>query len=164
MVICNKNSWIPSVNRISKIISLAYFGPTAKYNTSSVTWQGFTAERMFRVSEEFFTSLGLIEMPDSFWEKSMITRPDDREVVCHGSAWDFYNQKDFRWQQDEAQFEGNSMPSRVTQKNVGIFEQGSRMLNSDLQNTGSKRARISIWEISIADLFPVYLQVKSFVE
>ena len=51
---------------------------------------------MFEVAEDFFTSLGLIPMPDLFWEKSMITRPDDREVVCHASAWDFYNQKDFR--------------------------------------------------------------------
>lgn len=52
---------------------------------------------MFRVSEEFFTSLGLLEMPPEFWEKSMLEKPTDgREVVCHASAWDFYNRKDFR--------------------------------------------------------------------
>ena len=51
---------------------------------------------MFRVAEEFFTSLGLIEMPDKFWEKSMLEKPEGREVVCHASAWDFYNRKDFR--------------------------------------------------------------------
>lgn len=52
---------------------------------------------MFRVSEEFFTSLGLLEMPSEFWEKSMLEKPTDgREVVCHASAWDFYNRKDFR--------------------------------------------------------------------
>lgn len=27
----------------------------------------------------------------------MIVKPDGREVVCHASAWDFYNQKDFRY-------------------------------------------------------------------
>lgn len=51
---------------------------------------------MFELSEEFFTSLGLIEMPQEFWDESMIEKPDDRDVVCHASAWDFYNQKDFR--------------------------------------------------------------------
>lgn len=35
-------------------------------------------------------------MPEPFWEHSMIVRPEDREVVCHASAWDFYNKIDFR--------------------------------------------------------------------
>jgi hypothetical protein len=51
---------------------------------------------MFRTAEEFFKSLCLKPMPDAFWEKSMIVRPKGRDVICHGSAWDFYNQKDFR--------------------------------------------------------------------
>ncbi|XP_076312423.1 angiotensin-converting enzyme-like [Tachypleus tridentatus] len=57
------------------------------------------AEKMFKVSEEFFTSLGLIPMPPEFWEHSMLTKPKDRDVVCHASAWDFYNAKDFRIKQ-----------------------------------------------------------------
>ena len=59
--------------------------------------QGYDAVAIMELSEEFFTSLGLIPMPDNFWENSMLERPDDREVVCHASAWDFYNQIDFRW-------------------------------------------------------------------
>ena len=52
---------------------------------------------MFRVAEEFFTSLGLLPMPPEFWAESMLEKPNDgREVVCHASAWDFYNRKDFR--------------------------------------------------------------------
>lgn len=52
---------------------------------------------MFRVAEEFFTSLGLLPMPPEFWAESMLEKPSDgREVVCHASAWDFYNRKDFR--------------------------------------------------------------------
>ena len=53
---------------------------------------------MFEASDEFFTSLGLYEMPPEFWAESMIEKPDDREVVCHASAWDFSNQIDFRYQ------------------------------------------------------------------
>ena len=33
-----------------------------------------------------------------FWEGSILEKPKDgRELVCHASAWDFYNGKDFRW-------------------------------------------------------------------
>ncbi|XP_040473534.1 angiotensin-converting enzyme [Falco naumanni] len=68
--------------------------------TSTMVKQGWNATRMFRVSEDFFTSLGLLEMPPEFWEKSMLEKPTDgREVVCHASAWDFYNRKDFRIKQ-----------------------------------------------------------------
>lgn len=36
-------------------------------------------------------------MPKEFWDKSMLEKPSDgRQVVCHASAWDFYNRKDFR--------------------------------------------------------------------
>lgn len=59
--------------------------------------QGWNVTHMFRVAEEFFTSLGLLPMPPEFWAESMLEKPSDgREVVCHASAWDFYNRKDFR--------------------------------------------------------------------
>ena len=51
---------------------------------------------MFELSEEFFTSVGMIEMPDLFWETTMMVKPDDRDVVCMAQAWDFYNGYDFR--------------------------------------------------------------------
>ena len=59
--------------------------------------QAWNATHMFRVSEDFFTSLGLLEMPPEFWNKSVIEKPtDEQKMVCHASAWDFYNRKDFR--------------------------------------------------------------------
>lgn len=55
---------------------------------------------MFKISEEFFTSIGMKPLPDSFWTNSIIERPTDgRELVCHASAWDFCNGKDFRIKQ-----------------------------------------------------------------
>lgn len=60
-------------------------------------WQGYTQLKMFQTSDEFFTSLGLIPMPTEFWRESVIQKPNDRrEMVCHASAWDFCNGKDFR--------------------------------------------------------------------
>ena len=45
-------------------------------------------EEMVRYAERFFVSLGLEPLPPTFWERSMLVRPRDREVVCHASAWD----------------------------------------------------------------------------
>jgi len=47
-----------------------------------------SATEMVRYGERFFVSLGLDPLPTSFWERSMLVRPRDREVVCHASAWD----------------------------------------------------------------------------
>lgn len=46
-------------------------------------------------------------VPDLFWENSILEKPDDgREMVCHASAWDFYDGEDFRSIKDNTlQFE-----------------------------------------------------------
>uniref|UniRef100_A0A2K6G9P4 Angiotensin-converting enzyme n=1 Tax=Propithecus coquereli TaxID=379532 RepID=A0A2K6G9P4_PROCO len=68
--------------------------------TEAMIKQGWTPRRMFEEADNFFTSLGLLPVPPEFWNKSMLEKPTDgREVVCHASAWDFYNGKDFRIKQ-----------------------------------------------------------------
>ncbi|HTG79252.1 MAG TPA: M2 family metallopeptidase [Sphingomicrobium sp.] len=51
---------------------------------------------MFKIGEGFYSSLGFAPLPGSFWQRSQITRPRDREVVCHASAWDVDNKDDLR--------------------------------------------------------------------
>jgi peptidyl-dipeptidase A len=46
-----------------------------------------TAKQVVQYGEGFFKSLGLEALPDTFWQRSMLTRPADRDVVCHASAW-----------------------------------------------------------------------------
>jgi peptidyl-dipeptidase A len=55
-----------------------------------------TPVQMVKYGESFFTSLGFPALPQTFWERSMITKPADREVVCHASAWDLDNVDDLR--------------------------------------------------------------------
>jgi peptidyl-dipeptidase A len=54
------------------------------------------AREMVRSGERFFTSLGFTTLPETFWERSLFTKPRDREVVCHASAWDVDNDQDLR--------------------------------------------------------------------
>jgi len=51
-----------------------------------------TEREMFDYADEFFQSLGMFAMTDDFWEKSVIKKREDVEaMVCHASAWDFFN-------------------------------------------------------------------------
>lgn len=51
---------------------------------------------MVRYGERFFTSLGFDPLPKTFWDRSMLTKPRDRDVVCHASAWDVDGESDLR--------------------------------------------------------------------
>jgi len=51
---------------------------------------------MVKYGENFFTSLGFAPLPETFWERSLFTKPADRDVVCHASAWDVDSKDDLR--------------------------------------------------------------------
>ena len=54
------------------------------------------AKQMVRYGESFFSSLGFAPLPETFWERSLFTRPTDRDVVCHASAWNVDGVDDLR--------------------------------------------------------------------
>jgi peptidyl-dipeptidase A len=54
------------------------------------------ARGIVRAGEGFFTSLGFAPLPQTFWQRSLFTKPADRDVVCHASAWSIDNREDVR--------------------------------------------------------------------
>ena len=58
--------------------------------------KGYTPIDMVKTGERFYTSLGLPALPGTFWQRSQITRPRDRDVICHASAWDVDSKEDLR--------------------------------------------------------------------
>ncbi len=64
--------------------------------TSLLQAKKLDAKGMVKYGEGFFTSLGFAPLPKTFWERSLFTKPMDRDVVCHASAWDIDNQDDLR--------------------------------------------------------------------
>ncbi|KAJ8961523.1 hypothetical protein NQ318_014773 [Aromia moschata] len=76
--------------------SLPYPGVEGEDLTKELVKENYTAIRIFQTAEEFFKSINLTEMPESFWERSILSKPKDRELICHASAWDFFDQKDYR--------------------------------------------------------------------
>ncbi len=51
---------------------------------------------MMKMGERFYTSLGFAPLPQTFWERSLLAKPADRDVVCHASAWDIDYADDLR--------------------------------------------------------------------
>ncbi|MXR67433.1 peptidase M2 family protein [Shewanella sp. JBTF-M18] len=64
--------------------------------TELLAKQGYDEHKMVKQAESFFTSLGFEPLPETFWSRSLFIQPQDRDVVCHASAWDLDNLDDIR--------------------------------------------------------------------
>jgi len=63
---------------------------------STLTTKNYSPQEMVRSAEDFYVSLGMDRLPDTFWTRSQFTKPRDREVVCHASAWGLDGGNDLR--------------------------------------------------------------------
>jgi len=89
------NMWAQTWNNIEDIVTP--FPDSAPVNiTPALIEKNIDAKKIFRYSEEFFVQLGFDPMTDTFWNKTLYVKPEDRDVVCHASAWDMMAEDDFR--------------------------------------------------------------------
>jgi peptidyl-dipeptidase A len=64
--------------------------------TKILTARKASAVDMTRMAESMYVDLGFDKLPETFWQRSMLTKPRDRDVVCHASAWNIDNDEDLR--------------------------------------------------------------------
>ncbi|XP_062136108.1 angiotensin-converting enzyme-related protein [Drosophila sulfurigaster albostrigata] len=84
-------SWNDVIDLFTPFPEKSFVDVTAEMNR-----QQYSVQKLFQLGDQFFQSLGMRALPPSFWNLSVLTRPNDREVVCHASAWDFYQDSDVR--------------------------------------------------------------------
>ncbi|WP_342374029.1 M2 family metallopeptidase [Myxococcus stipitatus] len=89
------NMWAQEWNNIYPLVE-PFPGQASLDVDSELKKQNYDAVKMVRLGEKFFTSLGLKALPETFYERSQFTKPRDREVVCHASAWDVTYENDVR--------------------------------------------------------------------
>ncbi|MEM6639039.1 MAG: M2 family metallopeptidase [Pseudomonadota bacterium] len=89
------NMWSQQWNNIYDLLE-PYPGAANLDVTGALVEQNYTAVQMVERAESFFTSLGMPELPATFWSRSMLTKPRDRDVVCHASAWPIDGKEDVR--------------------------------------------------------------------
>lgn len=64
--------------------------------TAALQKQKYDARRITQSAEAFYVSLGFPKLPQTFWERSLLTQPADRDVECHASAWHMDGKEDVR--------------------------------------------------------------------
>ncbi|MGH9380597.1 MAG: M2 family metallopeptidase [Thermoanaerobaculia bacterium] len=89
------NMWAQSWSNIYPLVAPQDAGSSVDV-TALLKARDDDPKKMVETGEAFFTSLGLEPLPETFWERSMLTKPRDREVVCHASAWDVDQVNDLR--------------------------------------------------------------------
>jgi peptidyl-dipeptidase A len=89
------NMWAQSWNNVYDLMAPPDADPGYDL-TERLEAKGLTPVEMVKIGERFFTSLGFDPLPETFWERSLFTKPEDREVVCHASAWSLDYQDDLR--------------------------------------------------------------------
>jgi hypothetical protein len=77
-------------------IAQPYPGKTSVDPTPALQKQNYTVRKMFEMGNDFFVSMGLKPVPETFFNLSLLEKPIDREVICHATAWEFSDGKDFR--------------------------------------------------------------------
>ncbi|PLK24924.1 peptidyl-dipeptidase [Porphyrobacter sp. TH134] len=90
------NMWAQEWGNIYPLVAPAGAGDIGYDLTDLIAKKGLDAVGMTKVGEQFFSSLGFDPLPATFWERSQFTKPADREVVCHASAWNLDNVDDLR--------------------------------------------------------------------
>ncbi|WP_448552553.1 M2 family metallopeptidase [Thalassotalea montiporae] len=64
--------------------------------TEQLAKHNYDEIQMVKGAETFFTSLGFEPLPETFWTRSLFTKPADRDVMCHASAWSMDGADDIR--------------------------------------------------------------------
>ena len=90
------NIWAQEWGNIYEVVAPKNANPGYDLTPILEARQELDAVGLVRMGEHFFTSLGFAPLPQSFWERSLFTKPRDREVVCHASAWDIDDDEDLR--------------------------------------------------------------------
>jgi len=89
------NMWAQSWGNIYDIVAPPH--TSLGYDlTQALQAAGYDAVKIVHTADDWYQSIGFAPEPATFWERSMITRPRDREVVCHASAWDVDAAQDLR--------------------------------------------------------------------
>ena len=89
------NMWAQEWENIYDLVE-PYKGEPSLNVTKGIEQKKLDAKGMVQIAEKFFISLGMDPLPKTFWERSLLTKPKDREVVCHASAWDVSFNDDLR--------------------------------------------------------------------
>ncbi|OWK29346.1 M2 family metallopeptidase [Sphingomonas dokdonensis] len=90
------NMWAQEWGNIYDVVAPAGAGDLGYDIGDLLKAKQYDPVKMVKTGEGFYSSLGFAPLPETFWKRSQIVKPRDREVICHASAWDVDNVDDLR--------------------------------------------------------------------
>lgn len=88
------NMWAQDWSYLYK--ELEPYKGVAPVDVTPILEKDYDSIKMVKMAETFYTSLGMQQLPDTFWQRSMFDKPKGKDVVCHASAWDVTLSNDLR--------------------------------------------------------------------
>ena len=92
------NMWAQQWAEIYPLVE-PYPGVSDLNVTSALVKQKYDPVKITQSAENFYVSLGFPKLPQTFWERSLLKQPADRDVQCHASAWNMDGYDDVRIKQ-----------------------------------------------------------------
>jgi peptidyl-dipeptidase A len=92
------NMWAQQWDAVYSLLE-PYPGVSPVDVDAALVAQNFDPVRMTKSAESFYTSIAFPQLPATFWERSMLSQPRDRDVQCHASAWHMDGDEDVRIKQ-----------------------------------------------------------------
>ena len=92
------NMWAQQWGEIYPLVE-PYPGVNDLDITAALVKQKYDAVKITKSAENFYVSLGFPKLPDTFWQRSLLKKPADRDVQCHASAWHMDSREDVRIKQ-----------------------------------------------------------------
>ena len=89
------NMWQQDWSHVYSLVE-PYPGVASLNVTGGLKKAKYDAVKLTRQAEGFYKSLGMPALPESFWQRSLLVKPADRDVQCHASAWDIDMKGDVR--------------------------------------------------------------------
>jgi len=92
------NMWAQQWDAVYDLLE-PYPGVSSLDVDAALEKQSYDAVKMTKSAESFYRSIAFPALPQTFWERSMLTQPRDRDVQCHASAWHMDGKEDVRIKQ-----------------------------------------------------------------
>jgi peptidyl-dipeptidase A len=156
------NTWAQQWNNIYDLLDSPK--PVQSYDLTKILVDRKTDARgMVKYGENFFTSLGFAPLPQTFWDRSLFTKPADREVVCHASAWDVDSKDDLRVK----------MCIQITQEDFGVihhelghnfYQRAYNTQPSLFQNSANDGFHEAVGDTIALSITPDYLKKIGLIE
>ncbi|AUJ70222.1 MULTISPECIES: M2 family metallopeptidase [unclassified Pseudoalteromonas] len=89
------NMWAQSWGNIYDLVAPENADPGYDV-TALLAKHNYDEIKMVKGAEKFFTSMGFAPLPETFYERSLFIKPQDRDVQCHASAWNLDAKDDLR--------------------------------------------------------------------